>query len=346
MTLQEVLKKYDEATAFFLRLVETQGKSKETIRNYGKAVRLFRKFFARIHAGGEEVRDPWFLDFQMWRDEMTERGLGGYTMNRYFVDLSVFFTAVSGEDLGELRFYEKNPVPSRLYQCGNPDKGPYQQILEDEEVLKLWDPDSVLRKGVTEVNGARNYAIVMLILATELRNKEILDLRLSDLDFEYSELQVRHGKGDKYRCVDFPEIAQTAVRMYLQSGARPAELSDDDYLFGTCRARKYGAPGETEAWHRCSAQWLTNLVRRHVKAVTGVSDVGPHDLRHVGARLDLHNGMRPELLQAKLGHEDLTTTKIYSGKLGTSRRRVTAQRVYEERDIQTERNRRRLETTA
>jgi len=43
-------------------------------------------------------------------------------------------------------------------------------------------------------------------------------------------------------------------------------------------------------------------VESHVRAVTGVPDIRSHDLRHVGARIDLNAGMKQEELQSKLGH--------------------------------------------
>ena len=80
------------------------------------------------------------------------------------------------------------------------------------------------------------------------------------------------------------------------------------------------------------------MVERHVYAITGVHSVRTHDLRHVGARLDLNNGMTFEELQAKLGHANFGTTQRYSGKLVHRRRRQSARLVYDERARQATRN--------
>lgn len=338
MTANEVLNRYDEAVAFFLHELKAKRRSKATLDNYERYLGFFRDFFAEAHAGDDDVKDPSYLDVQMWRDSMEERGFTVNTITLYLTSLSRFFGFCSDESLGDDRFYEKNPVAKRIF----PDKRfesrkPYDEILSDEDVFKLWD--NTKPKTYRTPAWPRNYAILMMLLTTEIRNKELLDLKLSDLDFEYGEIQIWEGKGNKYRCVDFPEIAQTAVKLYLKSGIRPEELSDDDYLFGTTSVKEQGSFEKSGEWHRGGRCWLTRLVTNHVKAVTGVDNVGTHDLRHVGARLDLHNGMRAEELQAKLGHENITTTQIYSGKLGASRKRRTAKRVYEERDLQAARNR-------
>ena len=186
---------------------------------------------------------------------------------------------------------------------------------------------------------ARNYAIVVLLLATEIRNAELLSLRLCDLDFVHSELTVVSGKGGKFRVIDFPLIAQTAIRLYLNWPGRPKTLTNQDYLFGTQGVKGEAVRnGQPDFWKRGTSQWLSAVVERHVYAITGVHGVRTHDLRHVGARLDLNNGMTFEELQAKLGHANFGTTQRYSGKLVHRRRRQSARLVYDERARQAARN--------
>ena len=340
MTLEQVLNKYDEAVSFYLHEVESLGRSERTVGNYAQRLEAFRRFFVERHEHDEEVNDPGLVDFQAWRDMLIKEGRTVQTVCNYLYDLRTFYNFVTDEELGELRRYDKNPVSRRVIPSRKKEVNkPYDQILTDEQVSKLWKYNPRRKNRNKSRFATRNYAIVMVLLATEIRNAELLDLRVSDLDFEYGEIQVRKGKGNKYRCVDFPEIAQTAVKLYLQSGFRPEGLSDDDYLFGTEREKKCGATyTDVTEWHRGSTAWLSGVVKRYVKKVTGVDDVRTHDLRHVGSRLDLHNGIGAEALQAKLGHESYQMTQRYAGKLGTNRKRVTAKKVYEERDRQTERN--------
>lgn len=341
MKKQAVLEKFDKAVEMFLRENKGRKLSKSAQEGYELILRCFRRFWDEAHGEDEEVNDFGYLDFQMWRDDMEDRGLSDMTISQYLTIARAFFAFASDEDVCGL--YPKNPVSARLLPETNYTNRPYDDILTDEQVLKLWDNTPIHKRGVKVENWPRNYAMVILMLTTELRNKEVLDLKVSDLDFEYGEIQVMHGKGDKYRCVDFPEIAQSAVKLYLKSGLRPEGLGDDDYLFGTFHPGGQGVFGKCGTWKRGTTNWLSTIVQRHVKLVTGVDMVRSHDLRHIGARLDLHNGMRAEELQAKLGHANLVVTQIYSGKLGTKRKRVTAKRVYDERDMQARRNEMMLE---
>ena len=151
----------------------------------------------------------------------------------------------------------------------------------------------------------------------------------ADIDLEDAALRVEHGKGDKFRVVDLPDIAVIALRHYLASGIRPDDLPDTAPVFGTLRS------GE---WKAGTKQWLSELVERHVRSVTGVPDIRSHDLRHVGSRLDLNSGMPENELQAKLGHASPITTQRYSGRLMDRSGRKSAKKVFAERDLQAKRS--------
>ena len=175
----------------------------------------------------------------------------------------------------------------------------------------------------------RDYAIIILLLSTALRNSELRALTPADLDFVHSEIVVEHGKGDKFRAIEFPLIAQSAIKLYLASNFRSETLSDDDPLFGTYMPSKAAEIGNDVGWRMLSESGLSGLVEAHVRLVAGVPGVRTHALRHVCARVDLNSGMRLEELQSKLGHSKIQTTQIYSGRLMSRRQRQSAEDLLE-----------------
>lgn len=319
--INDASRRFTEAVSFYLANLEATGASALTVDNYSQTLESFYRFWA----GEDEA--PTFAAVQAWRDELLSRGLKASTVKKYLTRLNSFFAAVTDISLQERRFFDVNPVSKRLMpDTRKSEARPYDVILTDEQAMKLWRVDPSVYDGRSGGNYYRNYAIIVLLLSTEIRTSELLALTLPDLDFENAELYVEHGKGDKFRVVDFPEIAQTAVRLYLESPvSRPADLSGNALLFG----------GLTR-------QGLAKLVEQHVYRVTGVHGVTGHDLRHVGARLDLNNGMPIEELQAKLGHSNVSTTQIYSGRLTARRSRMMAREAFAERDKQAQRNAERL----
>ena len=326
--------KFDLTVSAFLRNMTLRGKSEKTVRNYSSRLRNFRQHWTDAHGGAPE-NDPDYSDVLSYRDDLLSGGAEPSTVRQYLVELKKFFATVQKPIFGADLCYPVNPVDGDFYPSVK--KRPFDQILTDEQILKL-----LPRTRPTHAKNStwpRNYAFVALILSTKLRNDEILSLTLDDLHFDEEYITVNHGKGDKYREVDFPYFARSAILLYLQSGIRPATLPSASPLFGTFAEHIAGA-GQTEGenWHKGSNTWLSECIRRHVLAVTGVDNVRSHDLRHLGARTDLNAGESMEYIQAQLGHNSMSTTQIYTERLRAKRGRNAARQIVAEMEKEGEKN--------
>ncbi len=330
--MTDMNEKFSRSVAAYLKNARYTGKSKKTLANYEKRLRLYGLFCA-----DNDLREDDFRTVSAWRDSMLDAGMKPSSVSQYLNELKIFFTAVSNPIFGSDLCYPKNPVSPEFFP--KVAKRPYDQILTDEQAAKL-----IPNQKTTAAKAGtwpRNYAICALLLTSKIRNSELLDLTLSDLDFRNGELTVSHGKGDKFRVTEFSPFAQSAVRLYLLSGIRPGNLPDSAPLFGTTAAHTFGAEaaaGGTENFHAGTAQWLSSLVERHVYAATGVRNVRTHDLRHVGSRLALNAGASMELLQSELGHSSMNTTQIYSGRLTMRRGQNAAAAVFSLMNEWAERN--------
>ena len=261
------LEKFDRAVAAYLRNATFTGKSAVTVDNYRFRLARFRELWTEAH-NGAPLNDPDYSDVLNFRDKLLEAGIAASTVKQYLVEVRAFFAAFEKPRLVPGLCYPENPVD--LSFAPRTKKRPYDPILTDEQVTALLSaakPDGAWGK-----NWPRNYAMIAMMLSTELRSEELRSLTLDDLDFDEEIITVAHGKGDKFREVDFPVFAQAAVLLYLQSGIRPATLPASAPLFGT-----------GEDWKIGTRQWLHGVTTRIVKQATGVDGVGPHDLRHVGA---------------------------------------------------------------
>ncbi len=331
--ISEAEKRYYAATTFFLQNLEATNASVNTVNNYARRLELFRRSWLGGHTTHAAISDPGVCDVLRWREELVASGCRPTTIRQYLTELSTFFGATSDEAMGESCFYHTNPVAKRLIpNTRNVEKRPYELLLSDADVMKLWRYNPVATTHPE--NWPRNYAIVIFLLTTKIRNSELLSITPDCLDFQNAEIVVERGKGGKFRRADFPEIAQLAVRIYLSSGLRPNFARSDEPLFGTFGSSHGAQTATRRVWQRGSTQWLSSLVERHVRSVTGVPDIRTHDLRHIGARLDLNNGKSMEQLQSELGHSSMTTTQIYSDKLMARADRISAVKVYQERDRQ------------
>lgn len=320
--MNTAIEKFDRAAAAYLRNATFTGKSPVTLDNYRLRISRFRELWTEANAGAP-AHDPDYADVLAYRDKLLEDGIAASTVKQYLVELRAFFAAFEKPRLVPGLSYPENPV--ELSFAPRTKKRPYDVILTDEQVTALLS--SAKPDGAWGKNWPRNYAMIALMLSTELRSEEIRSLTLDDLDFRDEIITVAHGKGDKFREVDFPLFARSAVEFYLQSGIRPASLPSSAPLFGT-----------GEDWKIGTRQWLHGVTRRIVKQATGVDNVGPHDLRHIGARLKLNAGATMEELQSELGHSQITTTKIYTGRLQSRRGRQGAKTILAEMERIGERN--------
>lgn len=322
---REVIRKFDSAVESYLAEQRNIGLSPETVGNYSRRLKRFRDFWVETNP----TADPSAEDVRNYRDQLLADGLSKKTVKQYLVELKGFFTFACDDDF---EIYKKNPVSKRMYpKLTDADDKIYEKILSTDDIVKLWK--NAKPKDYTLEKWARNYAIIVLLLDAKIRNKELLDLKVSDIDFDYNEIEVRNGKGNKRRWVTLSDISITAIKLYLESKIRPDYCTDDDYLFGTTASHAYGnAARKNIEWHRGTRQWLSQLVDKHIYQVTGKDGFMSHSLRHNGAILDLNTGVSDRRLQAELGHASITTTEIYSGRLQSVRKSRDYKAVIEERN--------------
>ena len=147
--------------------------------------------------------------------------------------------------------------------------------------------------------GLRNTALLEFIYGSGLRVSELLNIALKDLHLNDSYITVV-GKGDKERMVPISRSAVLACRKYLISGREELLKTNTNYLFINNNGTKLSRQG----FHK---------VLKGLAVDAGVEiDISAHTLRHSFATHLLENGMDLRTLQILLGHEDISTTQIYT----------------------------------
>jgi integrase/recombinase XerD len=158
----------------------------------------------------------------------------------------------------------------------------------------------------------RNKAMLELLYGSGLRISELLALTLKDLHINMGFLNV-WGKGNKERIVPVGAEAGYALKRYLEAGRPQLKKIPGDILFVNNRGKAISRVG-----------FYKVLKTLTVKA--GITkDVSPHTLRHSFASHLLENGVDLRVVQELLGHEDISTTQIY-----THISKQQLQKVYEE----------------
>lgn len=180
-------------------------------------------------------------------------------------------------------------------------------VLSVDEVVKILEISNV-----DTPLGYRNKALLELIYGSGLRVSELLTIGMSDVHIAERYVLV-HGKGSKERIVPISEIAVIALRNYIVNG-RPKLLKKPlPFLFINNEGSKLSRQGFYKV-----LQGLANDAGITV-------NVSPHTLRHSFATHLLENGIDLRSLQTLLGHEDISTTQIYTHISKTRARQVYEQ---------------------
>lgn len=170
----------------------------------------------------------------------------------------------------------------------------------EKKLPSIIDSDSIIEtyklRGVREKYPIIKMVIIELLYGCALRVSELCNLKLKDLDFSNQTITVL-GKGNKIRIVPIGEKSIQIVRQYLQEF--PAN-NQNDYLIRNQHNRKL------------NPRFVHRVVTKNLSFVTDVKKRSPHTLRHSAATHMLDNGADLRAVKEILGHENLSTTQIYT----------------------------------
>ncbi|MCQ2342985.1 MAG: tyrosine recombinase [Paludibacteraceae bacterium] len=169
------------------------------------------------------------------------------------------------------------------------------QTLTVEEVDRL-----VQAIDLSTNEGHRNRAIIEMLYGSGLRVSELVDLKLSDI-YRKEQYMLIHGKGSKERLVPISDEADKWFGFWLEDRSHlPIQSGQADYAFLNCRG------------HQLTRAMIFTIIRRLAVAAGINKTISPHTLRHSFATHLLQNGVDLRIIQQLLGHEDITTTEIYT----------------------------------
>jgi integrase/recombinase XerD len=185
---------------------------------------------------------------------------------------------------------------------------PLPKVMTVAEVTKLLAAahdaasNSADEKDSTRrLRALRLVCLLETLYATGLRISELIALPVSAARGKADAIVVR-GKGNKERLVPIGAAAKRAMKDYLDAASKTANPAEAKWLFPS-----FGESGHVTRQH--AARELKTLA-----AAAGIAPakISPHVLRHAFASHLLANGADLRVVQALLGHADISTTQIYT----------------------------------
>lgn len=271
-TIQKEEISNDEYLRLFLDAKRIEGCSERTIQYYSvTVVRMLQKIETPVRKISTEEIRKYLVDYQKIND------CSKVTVDNVRRNISSFFSWLEEED-----YILKSPM-RRIHKIKT--KQPVKEIISDEAIELLRD----------HCQCPRDLAMIDLLYSTGIRVGELVNLNISDIDFEARECIV-FGKGDKERKVYFDAKAKLHLLNYLHK-----RDDDNPALFVTL-----DTPHE-----RLKISGVEIRIRTLGRKLN-MGKIHPHKFRRTMATRAIDKGMPIEQVQKLLGHSQIDTTMQYA----------------------------------
>lgn len=268
---------YDD---FMVYLQTERGLSLGTIRSYGDDVRKFLRYLQEegvlVRKINEGVIEEYFVSLV---------NLNSYSFNRNISSIRAFLDFLGKvygycfciSDIHSIKTYRHLP-----------------QVLSKEEV------DKILDISLKTPFDYRNKAMLEVMYGSGLRVSEVTALKEKNIDLDSGVVRF-FGKGSKERMVPLSCMATRYLRIYLEEYRCffvKKRITDNVFL------NNHGSPLTRQGFL---------MILKKICEQKGISkEVTPHSLRHSFATHLLEGGADLRSIQVMLGHENLSTTQIYT----------------------------------
>ena len=165
--------------------------------------------------------------------------------------------------------------------------------------LTVDEVDKLLDIEIKDAFSARNKSILEVMYSSGLRISELINLEMANVDLDENLIRVM-GKGSKERIVPIGDYANEALTNYINNYRPTINKKNSTYLF------------LNNLGNIVSRQYIFRIIKEECIKKGIKKNVSPHTLRHTYATHLLKNGAVLRIIQELLGHENLSTTEIYT----------------------------------
>lgn len=262
----------DEYLRLFLDAKTIEGCSVRTIDYYRTTVRhLFHCVDTPVRKMTTDEIRAYLVDYQKINN------CGKVTVDNIRRNISSFFSWLEEED-----YILKSPM-RRIHKIKA--KTVVKETISDEAIEKMRDMCGEMR----------DLAMIDLLYSTGMRVGELVNLNITDVDFEQRECIV-FGKGDKERRVYFDAKTKIHLKEYIES-----RIDENPALFVTLDA----------PYDRLKISGVEIRIRNLGRSL-GLNKIHPHKFRRTMATRAIDKGMPIEQVQKILGHSQIDTTMQYA----------------------------------
>lgn len=268
--------------------------SEHTTNGYLKDLYEFLEYIN--NKGIKKFNNVTYQDLRLYINYLFNQGYSNKTISRSISSLRSFFKYLKKEEL-----IDNNPCT--LISNPKLDKKlpKYLNFEETERLLNAFNIDTI--------EGIRDSLILEILYSTGIRVSELVNIKCSDISLSNKTIIV-NGKGSKQRIVYFGEKCLKKLELYMKKSYNELNVNNAEYLLLSKTGKKLNDRTVREIIDRASS-------------IAGIKmKISPHVLRHTFATHMLSDGADLRTVQELLGHENLSTTQIYTHLTNEEIRRV------------------------
>ncbi len=265
---------YESLDHFIRYLTSERGASPHTIDAYSRDIIGFVGFLESASCMVPERKDlETYIGFLREKGKKTRSIVRAISALRSFFN----FLLIDGKII-------KSPLEDVEIPKYTP---PIPEVLSEEEILQL------IRLPEGSKTSLRDRAILELLYATGLRVSELIKLKKGDVNLEAGFL-IASGKRSKERVVPLGTHSKDSLKLHLET-----EKPKGNFIF----PNKKGGMLTRQAVWKIIRKYAAKMKKTHIS---------PHTIRHTFATHLLEGGADLRSVQILLGHEDISTTQIYT----------------------------------
>ena len=255
--------------------------SPQTVKAYRTDLSQFSEFsYSNNKITIDEVSEKFLKKYLM---NLNEAGIEKSSISRKLASIRnlIKFAFQNGYSKTNPATFIKNPRSNKRLP----------EVTTTKSILKIYElADEV------EENPGQVKIIFELLYGCALRVEELCNLNLSDLDMKNHTLRVK-GKGNKVRIVPVGSKSLDIIEQYL--GNNKDQNINEPLI-------------KTKGGNRIYPRFVYRVINKYLSKVTDIKKKSPHVLRHSAATHMLDNGADLRAVKEILGHENLSTTQIYT----------------------------------
>tara|TARA_R110000823_G_scaffold310167_1_gene434950 strand:+ start:1165 stop:2055 length:891 start_codon:yes stop_codon:yes gene_type:complete len=260
--------------------------SKHTVKAYENDIIEF-SHFCEVQYDIADIDKVDYSLIRLWIVNLSEREINNRSINRKISSLKSYF-----KFLQKIEVLDLNPlIKHKALKTSKKLEIPFSEI-EMQNVLSIIE-------YTNDFEGVRDELLIHVLYATGMRRAELLELRLSDVDFETMTIKVL-GKRNKERFIPLLSETKSKFKSYFVKRLGLNEIKEANYVF------------LTKSGNKMYETLVYRLINKYFRVVSSKVKTSPHILRHTFATHLLNKGADLNAVKELLGHSSLASTQVYT----------------------------------